>query len=59
MKQYKIVKVAFDVKYEKAEKLMNEMAQDGWEVVCVSPEPFDSLKMMITFCRESRDNTNV
>lgn len=59
MKQYKIVKVAFDINYEKAEKLMNEMAQDGWEVVCVSPEPVDSLKMMITFCRESGDNIHV
>lgn len=52
MKQYKIIKVDFDIKYEKAETLMNEMSEKGWEVVCINPEPIDSLKMMITFCRD-------
>lgn len=53
MKQYKIIKVDFDIKYEKAETLMNEMSAKGWEVVCMTPEPINSLKMMITFCHES------
>lgn len=53
MKQYKIIKVAFDTKCEKAEMLMNEMAEKGWEVVCMTSEPFNDFKLIITFCHES------
>ena len=50
MKQYKIVKVDFDIKYEKAEKLMNEMAEKGWEVACMTVEPLSKINLIITFC---------
>ncbi len=52
MKEYKIIKVDYDRTYEKAEKTLNEMAQKGWEVVSVASEPINSVKVVITLCRE-------
>ncbi len=51
MKKYKIVKVKWDLELEKAEKVMNEMAQEGWEVVCMSTEPAQTMRLIITFSR--------
>ncbi len=53
MKKYKIVKVDYDINYSKAEKVMNEMSEKGWEVVCISTETLSSMKLVITFCREN------
>ena len=59
MKQYKIVKVKLSFEdigsadYEKLETVMNDMAKDGWEVVCTSPQPgVSNTNMLVTFCRE-------
>ena len=52
MKQYKAIKIYYDYKLATLEKVMNDMAKEGWEVVCMSPEPSNTLKMIITFCRE-------
>ncbi|MCM1025319.1 MAG: DUF4177 domain-containing protein [Roseburia sp.] len=52
MKKYKILEVAWDRKHEKAEALMNEMAEEGWEVVCVSSNDPRSLNLLVTFCRD-------
>ena len=39
--------------YEKVEAVMNDMANDGWEVVCTSPQPgVDAAHMLVTFCKE-------
>jgi len=53
MKKYKIVKVDYDINYKKAETVMNEMSEKGWEVVCISTESFSSMKLVITFCRDN------
>lgn len=34
-KAYKAIVVDYDIKYEKAEKLMNDMSEKGWEVVFI------------------------
>ncbi len=59
MKQYKIVRVKLKMEdiglanYEKVETVMNDMAKDGWEVVCTSPQPgINTNFMLVTFCRE-------
>ncbi len=49
MKEYKIL----DVKKDQAEKMMNDMAKDGWEVVSVNYWNSWKLCLMITFVRES------
>ncbi len=48
MKEYKIV----DVKKRDAEKVMNEMARDGWEVVSVTYWSYWWVSLLITFVRE-------
>ncbi len=48
MKEYKIL----DVGKNQAEKLMNDMAKDGWEVVSVNYWSFWKCCLMITFVRE-------
>ena len=53
MKEYKMIKVYYDYKLATIENIMNDMAKDGWEVVCMSPEPSNTLKLIITFCREA------
>ena len=55
MKQYKVLKVYYDFKLGSIEKIMNDMAKEGWEVVCMSPEPSNTLKLIITFCREESE----
>ena len=41
--------------YEKIEETMEEMNKEGWEVVCMSPEPQShTFKMLVTFCREKQ-----
>ena len=59
MKQYKIVRVELSfadigmANYEKVEAVMTDMANDGWEVVCTSPQPgVDAAHMLVTFCKE-------
>jgi len=52
MKKYKIVKAEFDPNFEKAEAVMNEMSEKGWEVVSVSSDSPRTLKLLITFCRD-------
>lgn len=59
MKKYKIIKVGLDFKNEKAENLMNEMAEKGWEVVCMTAEPLNNLKLIITFCRDDSTDKNM
>ena len=60
MKQYKIVRVKLSLSdigvanYEKVESVMNDMAKEGWEVVCTSPQPsVSSPYMLVTFCKEN------
>ncbi len=48
MKEYKIV----EVKKSLAEKTMNEMAKQGWEVVSFTAWNFWKVSIMITFSRE-------
>lgn len=52
MKEYKAVKVKWDVNLEQVNKLMNDMAKDGWEVVCMSLEHPNLVSYVVTFCRE-------
>jgi len=52
LKKYQIVQVDYDKNYEKAQRLMNEMSEKGWEAVCVSSDPFRTVNLLITFCRE-------
>lgn len=52
VKKYKLMEVAWDKKYEKAEQLMNEMSEQGWDVVSVSSDFQRSVKLLITFCKE-------
>lgn len=55
MKEYKAMKVKWDVKLEQLNKTMNEMAQEGWEVVSVSSEPpFNTMHFVVVFGREAR-----
>jgi len=39
MKEYKTVKVTWDVYLEKLNKELNEFAKDGWQIVNVTTEP--------------------
>ena len=41
MKKYKIINVEYNIK--ETEKLMNEMAEKGWEVVCMTANPYEIL----------------
>lgn len=52
MKKHKIVEISYEKGYEKAERLMNEMSEQGWETVCVTSDYPRTLKLLITFCRE-------
>lgn len=56
MKEYKILEVKKEKSFEKVQELMEQMSQQGWEVVSVA---FDSwsklnLQLLITFSREKR-----
>lgn len=52
MKQYKVIKIYYDFKLSSIEKVMNDMAKEGWEVVCMTHEPSNTSKYIITFSRE-------
>jgi len=49
MKEYKVVEVD---KKKDVEKVMNEMAKQGWEVVSVNFWSYWKISLMITFVRE-------
>ena len=52
MKEYKILKAG---NKKKAEELMNQMSQEGWEVVSTCPcRGLLSLKILITFAHEAK-----
>lgn len=56
MKEYQAIKVKWDVKLEEINKVMNDMAKDGWDVVCMSPEPpHSTMNFVVTFCREKSE----
>lgn len=48
MKEYKMV----EVKKREAEKVMNDLAAQGWEVVTVTYWSYWNVSLLITFCRE-------
>lgn len=48
MKKYRVL----DVKKSKAEKTMNDMAKDGWEVVTVTYWSFWKVSLIITFSKD-------
>jgi hypothetical protein len=48
MKEYKIL----EVKKKEAEKVMNDMAKEGWEVVSVNYWNAWKISLMITFSKE-------
>lgn len=48
MKQYKMIETS----KKKAEKVMNDMAKDGWEVISVTYWSYWSIKLLITFSKE-------
>ncbi len=64
MKQYKVLMVdTFEemrtAKYEKLERIMNDMSKEGWEVVCHSPQPgSNNTNLLVTFCKEDVQKIN-
>lgn len=48
MKEYKVV----EVKKNLAEKTMNDMAKEGWEVVSVTYWSYWHISLLITFVKE-------
>ncbi len=52
MKEYKAIRVKWDLDLENINKIMNDMAKDGWQVVCMSPEPLHNLMFVVTFSRD-------
>ena len=52
MKEYKSIKVKWDLKMEILNKTINNMAKEGWELVCMTTEPRNNLDYVITFCKE-------
>ena len=55
MKEYKAIKVKYDFELEKVNEIMNEMAKEGWEVVCMAQEHPSKTGYVVTFCREKND----
>ena len=49
MKTYKIMQT----RKSRAEELMNEMAAEGWKVVSVSYWSYWTIRLLITFVRET------
>ena len=49
MKEYKMV----ETRKKQAEKLMNDMAKEGWEVVSTSYWSMLTISLLITFARET------
>lgn len=59
MKQYKVLKVKIGLvnlgseKFDSLENVMNEMSQEGWDVVCVTPEPqAKTSSVLVTFSKD-------
>lgn len=59
MKQYKVVKVKLTFAelgssdFTKLETVMNDMAKEGWEVVCLSPNPAANTNfLLVTFSKD-------
>lgn len=52
MKEYKAVKVTWDVYLEKLNNELNEFTKEGWEVVNVTTEPPKTLNFVVVLCRE-------
>ena len=52
MKEYKAVKVKWDVQLENLNKELDGFAKDGWEVVNVTTEPPNTLNFVVVLCRE-------
>ena len=52
MKEYKAVKVKWDIYLEILNKELNNFANDGWEVVSVATEPQKTMYFVVTLCRE-------
>ena len=61
MKEHKIVRVYINSndlinhQYGKLEAVMNDMSEQGWDVVCVTNEPskIASTEFLVTFSREA------
>lgn len=54
MKEYKIIEIKKEKTLENAQKIMNQMAKEGWEVVSVTYDAWSSLnlQLLITFSME-------
>ena len=49
MKEYKVMKIDWDYKLKILETAINDMAKEGWELVCMTPPPQSSLHLIVTF----------
>ena len=54
MKEYKVLKLG-PGQVKDAEKIMNDMAAQGWEVVSTSYWSFWWISLLITFSREKEE----
>ena len=52
MKEYKAVKVKWDVYLENLNKELNQFSKDGWEVLSVASEPKNTMNFVVTLSRE-------
>ena len=52
MKEYKAVKVKWDVYLETLNKKLDEFTKEGWNVVNVTTEPPNTLNFVVVLCRE-------
>ena len=52
MKEYKAIRVKWDLNLENINQIMYDMSKDGWQVVCMSPEPLNNLMFVVTFSRD-------
>lgn len=51
MKEYKVI----ETEKRNAEKLMNDMAEKGWDVVSVTYWSMWKISLLVTFSREKTD----
>ena len=66
MKQYKVVreKITFEElgigNFTRLETVMNDMAKEGWNVVCLSPQPGTTTNfVLVTFCKDDASHYSV
>jgi len=52
MKEYNAIKVKWDFELKTLNKVMNDMAKEGWELVCVSPQTMSTMEFVVVFSRE-------